>query len=253
MKKYLLIIVFLLVSVEAFAWLPPLAQKVVYRGKVTSLRLSLINNTAFIDNAGATIPTYADGNHLIEIYDSSGQVIKGFLSAPGVGESLGGELVDAWTNSGYETFTVAGTDIVQAINTVGTTGRAYKGTTISVGALGKTVVTGFTLNSGAAPILFLGASNESLSGGYNNYISLAVRTVYYTITAIVGPYVGVKNSSSATDFAMTGYSYQQVTAPSTSGATIVNTKGGAVQSFAYKSPTFKGYETSYYVIIREAR
>jgi hypothetical protein len=67
-------------------------KQVKYRGTVTGLRISAVDGTAFIDNAGATIPTYADGNHQIEIYDASNRMLRGVLKAAGTGETLSDEL-----------------------------------------------------------------------------------------------------------------------------------------------------------------
>jgi hypothetical protein len=67
-------------------------KQVKYRGTVTGLRISAVDGTAFIDNAGATIPTYADGNHQIEIYDSDNRILRGVLKAAGTGETLSDEL-----------------------------------------------------------------------------------------------------------------------------------------------------------------
>lgn len=65
----------------------------VYKGTITGLRVSAVDGTAFIDNAGATIPTYADGNHLIEIYDSANRMLKGVLKAAGTVQTTTAELL----------------------------------------------------------------------------------------------------------------------------------------------------------------
>ena len=67
------------------------SQPVVYRGTISSLRISSVDGTAFLDNCAALVP-YADGNHLVEIYDASGRMLRGYLGAAGTGETLGDEL-----------------------------------------------------------------------------------------------------------------------------------------------------------------
>ena len=94
MKRLCLILAFLFLFTQTASAMPLLiGQKVVYRGTVTDLRISAVDGTAFIDNAGATIPTYADGNHSIEIYDSSNRMLKGVLKAAGTGETDTGDLL----------------------------------------------------------------------------------------------------------------------------------------------------------------
>ena len=68
-------------------WRRPRGMMSVFRGSLTGLRISAVDGTAFVDNAGATLPTYADGYHEISIYDSSGYELKGILKAQGTGEN----------------------------------------------------------------------------------------------------------------------------------------------------------------------
>ena len=67
-------------------------KQVKYRGTVTGLRISAVDGTAFIDAANSSITDLADGNHQIEIFDSVGRFLKGFLKLVGAGETLSDEL-----------------------------------------------------------------------------------------------------------------------------------------------------------------
>ena len=66
-------------------------SQVVYSGTISGLRISSVDGTAFIDACAALVP-YADGNHLVEIYDASGRLLRGYLAAAGDGEDLGAAL-----------------------------------------------------------------------------------------------------------------------------------------------------------------
>ncbi|MGB3988660.1 MAG: hypothetical protein WBK67_03165, partial [Minisyncoccales bacterium] len=74
---------------------------VVYSGTISGLRISSVDGTAMLDACAALVP-YADGSHLVEIYDASGRMLRGYLSAAGDGEDLGAETL-VWTNgsAGY--------------------------------------------------------------------------------------------------------------------------------------------------------
>lgn len=68
------------------AKVPPKEQ--VYSDTITGLKISAVDGASLIDGA-ADVVAYADGNHLIEIEDHSGNIISAFLSAPGSGEDIG--------------------------------------------------------------------------------------------------------------------------------------------------------------------
>ena len=68
------------------AKVPPKEQ--VYSGTISGITMASADGTALIDGA-AEVVAYADGNHLIEIEDHSGNIISAFLSAPGSGEVVG--------------------------------------------------------------------------------------------------------------------------------------------------------------------
>ncbi len=202
------------------------------------------------------VTALADGNHLIEIYDASGNQLKGYLSAAGDGEGLGDELVTTWMNaggsSGFETLTLSGSDITEAINTTGIA-FAYP-CTATTGRLYNVVSAGYTLNSGTAPKFGFanGASGTTFpvftKGGGAQYY-----TCPPTISGISISYIGIGVGGIATNFSLTGTSIKPVLTPSTSGATIVSAKGGATANFAYKDASFTYNAASYQVIVRAAR
>lgn len=253
MKRLCLILAYLFLFSQTASAMPLLVgQKVVYRGTITGLRISAVDGTAFIDNAGATIPTYADGNHSIEIYDSSNRMLKGVLKAAGTSEGLGSELITGWTNSSgnpFETLTVNanGRDIDSAINSSGT-GRASIGNQTAY-ALFKGLFN-VTYNSGSGMKWCVGNVPTAFSPSQTNYtlVSGAQTTYISTYSSYA---LGIYSMSNM-NVAMTA-SVKQVTAPSSSGATIVSAKGGTTYNFSYKNDSFTYNAASYYVIIRAIR
>lgn len=258
MKRLCLILAFLFLFAQTSSALLLPTPKVVYRGTITGLRISAVDGTAFIDNAGATIPTYADGNHQIEIYDDSNRMLRGVLKAAGTGETLGDEVFSSWANSGtapFETFTSSGLDISEATET-GTTGRALGNTTTIELGLYKF---GFTtsLLSGTFSANHTFVFSAAATGNYSNQarqtITLAsgAQSGYGTILTSAN-YVAWRTVS-AISFAIADFTFKQVTAPSSSGCTIVSAKGGDTYNWAYKNSSFVFNASSYYCIIKSLR
>jgi hypothetical protein len=217
-------------------------------GTITDLRISAVDGTAFLDNCAALIP-YADGNHWIEIYDSSNRMLKGVLKAAGTGETLGDETIDTWTNDGYETLTLSGSDITQAVNSNSSRAMAYKQTGIDSLALAKLVIGSFTLNSGYKTYFTFSSSSPQLSNSTNGKqiidSTMAAGTYYGTMT-VASSYSGFLMPINANgDWAATGNSFKQVLAPSSSGVTIVSAKGGDIYNFASKDASFTYNADSY--------
>lgn len=232
-------------------------RPVVYRNTLTGLRISAVNGTAFIDNAGATVPTFADGNHLIEIYDASGRMLKGVLKAAGSG-----------------TFGDTGTDIIGGTDPTLRNGDFSLGDTVWNKGAGWTIADskGKVDNPGAVSylsqigILTLGAvykTQYSITDYTDGNIRLSLGTVdgpyvgsvatfneYYTCVGNTGVYFGATSTATLNIDSVT---IKQVTAPSTSGCTIVSTKGGTTYNFAYKDAAFTYNAASYYVIVKKVR
>ena len=242
MKRLCLILAYLFLFTQTASAMPLLVgQKVVYRGTITGLRISAVDGTAFIDNAGATIPTYADGNHQIEIYDSSNRMLKGVLKAAGTGESAVTDVLAGWDfTSGW----------VLNPNTTIDDNNSFT-STVSLGGILKNGV----LVTGGLYKMSLGGSTTGTSIVWRdkessvNYLTAPSTDKY--ITALD---VGVRlRSTSAGTTDITTLSAFRVTAPSSAGATITTLKNGDVYNWSYKNSSFSFNSASYYVIIKLIR
>ncbi len=60
----------------------------VYSDTVSGLTIASADGTALIDNVAAIV-AYMDGNHLVEIEDSAGNIISAILVSQGTGEVVG--------------------------------------------------------------------------------------------------------------------------------------------------------------------
>lgn len=261
MRKYLALIltcIIVIVGIEMMASARPLLtpQPVVYRATLSGVRFSTVAGTSFLDNAGATVPTFADGLHSIEIYDSAGRLLKGVLSAAGTEETLDSEkLTGPWANSAthpYETFASVAVDIT-AVNTTVYGRTASNAMTNTLGELYK--YTGaLTLTSGQAPTLALGVDSSGFStGSAQAVLSAGANTKYLTCPDSTHDYLGLINTSAA-NFAIPDGSLKKVLAPSTSGAVIVSEKGGATQNWTVNQWVAGSYNAaSYQVIVRALR
>lgn len=275
--KRLIYLIALLASFTLLTGFGPLlkGQKVLYRGTVTGLRISAVDGTAFIDGANASITDLANGNNVIEVYDASGRMLRGFLKSQGAGETLGAELV---TNGGFDSDVSGWAETGGTIASVsgGESGNCCELTYVygSEQPVCQTVAvlsTGFlgyfssSVKSGTS-----GNQNSSLRWSYNGSydgISSSVEKTGTTTTSWVNRngYATVtstktnavirlfKLSSTAGTMLFDSVSLKQVTAPSTSGAVICSTKGGAVENWASKNASFTYNAASYYCIVKAAR
>ncbi len=205
---------------------------------------SEVDGTAFVTQSSVDLRPYVG----FKLTTSDGGV--GWLSAAGTVEGLGGEIVDAWTNNAttpYETFTPgAGNLITSAINTT-TVGICYKASTVASGALLR-LVHNITVNSGSA--IFIVGTNTSLGDPKVLFTAGATanETVYKTASAAT--HVGYWSGAGAGNFSTSAFSLKTVTAPSSSGALIVNAKSGATRNWAAKGTT-PNAATFTYTITRE--
>ena len=247
MRRYIsviLVAVFLLSTVEAYAvGVVQSPNPVVYRGTITGLRISGVNGTAFIDNAGATVPTYADGSHQIEIYDSAGRFLRGVLSAAGTGETLDVDLLlgfnftSGWT--ALEGGAITDADTYSSVDG----GGVRSGALFTVGALYK--------RSYASDNAFSYCRVSNAAGTQLLSATITSGAVYHTgITNYL--YTYLRNSITGTTNVAT-MTAQQVLTPSADGAVIVSAKSGAVQNFGYKNASFAYGAASYYVIVKKLR
>ncbi len=207
-----------------------LPQKVAYRGTLTGLRISSVDGTAFLDACAALVP-YADGSHLVEIYDASGRMLRGYLSAAGTGETLGDELFtngDCSSDTGWVLNTgwsISGGKLVKGA-AVGSSAFGYQSIVKTAGALYfgsfdvDSIASSYTaLVLTGAPLLMMPTSN--ITGTRTGYAT------YQSGSNAVGAYISA--SGTYRDIATAQYdnfSLKRVLTPSTSGATIVSAKGG---------------------------
>ena len=281
-RKYLaglLVATLIFAPFPASAFLNPGPQPVVYRATVTGLRVSAVDGTAFIDGANASITALADGNHLIEIYDSSNRMIKGVLKAAGTGETYTEGLTGANLNWGTNQ-----ADTGNDANDIATFNSNYsrwflinplaKDISVAANIFAFTMASGsqafrtnYTLTNSTLNVLKVNVASKSgtwiISAHDGGYFSLGALTVgantFYltkTSTAQIHYYFTNAAGGGALSFnaSVVANSNAQVLAPSTSGATIVSAKGGTVQNFSYNGWGAGSYNaTSYAVIVRKLR
>lgn len=188
--------------------------------------------------------------HLLKIRDSSGRAIQGFIKAAGSGETLGDNLITGWTNlpdAPFGTFNTSGADITSAISATTAVGYSNNINTALRGALLKISPT-LTLNSGTAPLLQY--KRPVTYAGDAIISTLATGDYYRTYVFRLsdgatqdGFRVGVNSAS--TNFALT-IPIRQVLTPSSTGVTIVSTKGGSTFNFALKNSSFNYNDSSGY-------
>lgn len=196
----------------------------------SNTQLSLVDGTAFAYFDGVDLSAYQTGKHLLAVYNSTTDLLiaQGYCSAtPPAGETLSGsELLTAWTNTDYDTFTTVGKDITSAINLAGTAVGNSNAITWTSGQLFKLVAT-LTLNSGTTPIYYYGLGATQLSFR----LSAGANTKYRT--GVGGAVYDTIYSDAVNNFSLVN-SEQQVTDPPSTGVRIVSAKGGATQNWTTK-------------------
>lgn len=255
MKRLFLAILFVLLwSLPCYAQSPlAKAQPVKYRGTITGLLISGVDGTAFVDAANASVTALADGNHQITVFDSSGRFIRGVLSAAGTGETLSGvELVTdgAFTDTANWTeqtnWAVAGG---VAASTGSNAGQAvYQNFSITAAKLYKISVSCAPYTSGYGAFLCDGSTTFPVS-----VTGAGAFATYRTPTTTGSKDFGIASGVTPFVASIDNLSLQQVLTPSTSGAVIVSTKGGATQNWAYKNASFTWNQSAYTVIVRKLR
>lgn len=236
MKKIVLstLLVFALVS-GANAGMPfntfAAGDTMTYVYSAVTLEMSAVNGAAFITQVSGSIPFSSYLNRKITISDGSNS-ISGFIKSVGTGETYGAEIVSSWTNFGagseYGTFTTAGANITSAIHDG--VGYAYSKSNdceLTIGALYKDVAT-LTLNSGETPWHAVG-SNSGNTGDMSDNLSAGANTRIFTFNTTDYDFLLVR-SNNAADFSCT-FSLKQITAPDSSGCTIVSARGGATYNW----------------------
>jgi len=234
---------------------------VVYSGTITGLRISSVDGTAFMDNCAALVP-YADGSHLVEIYDASGMMLRGYLGAAGTGETLGDELLTngdfatgdgtGWTMHGGADATIdyTGNELTATITTAGSKAFAQY---VLGDVRNHLIYYSFTIRDCSnwpgrlyQSTPYNDIRNFTSNGTYTGYNTVWITSVFLAVGAATITYPGAV-------LTIDDVSLKSVLTPSTSGATIVSAKGGGTANFQYKNASFTYNEASYYCLIKRAR
>jgi hypothetical protein len=214
----------------------------IYTG--VALNAATVAGGAFIRSASGPI-LFADFiGRTITVSDGTKKAV-GYVGPAGTGEVLGDEIVDSWTNVSYETLTTTGSTITSAVNTTGT-GICYESAAITAGWLLKLEYT-LTLNSGGLHNIRF-ANDTGLNVPAIIYTSVEGVQTAYRCMGNNYTYLGFRGSSTA-DFAVSGFSLKRVTAPSASGCWVVNSREGAVYSWASVESGLNWNATSFTVTI----
>ena len=214
--------------------------KLLSSGSVTAanLKLSAVDGTAFVDFSTADVLTDNIGKYIV-IKDSTGKEIKGWIKAAGSGEGLGDEKIDTWTNYGYDTLTLSGSDILSAVDAGTDNITVIQNIALISGGIYKFVLNSITVASGSSPIFVSGSGNKGLStsSAYFSKNPASSGTYYYTVTS-PNTYHGFRNGGGNANWSASGISLKQVTAPSSTGVTIVSSKGGTTYNWESKDASF---------------
>jgi len=199
------------------------------------------------------VTALADGSHLVEIYDASGRMLRGYLGAAGDGEDLGEALnVSNCANLTYDTFDGVSPTAFHAIE-IGSAGAGGTADEIAFVANGMVKVSfTATLTSGQAPHITQRRSLGSTSIGSQVQAVAGANAIYATLTEANTGVIQFANNAAA-EFTIADLAVKQVTAPSADGCTIVSAKGGATQNFSVKDASFTYNAATNYVIVRKAR
>jgi len=177
-------------------------------------RCSYALNYSWACYTGFDFAPFANSGYVLLLKDGNGWYCWGYIGEAGEGEMLGSELVDGWANNAthpYETFTAgAGSDITQAVNSAGYA-FANKVITAINGALYKSEAA-VTLNSGTAP-QFRFASGDTGSAPTLAIGSNSFSNIYKVAAAVYTRIQFYHGDGVATDFALSGFTTKQVTAP----------------------------------------
>lgn len=248
--------------------LPP---KVAYRGTVTGLRISSVDGTAFLDalpSAVTDLVAADPGNYLLEIYDATGKVLKGYLGAAGTGETLGEELV---TNGTFSSNTTGWDPVNGALLSSEADGESgnclrvkHNGTNYPIAKQSFAVsvsklylLSGYERNGTSMNgSIYVGKTTSGFE--YANLSSTSAtwenKAARFTATGTALQITCIVNTTTLGQYAeYDTISAKQILTPSTSGCLIVSTKGGATQSFATTQAGFAYNQVSYNVVVRKAR
>lgn len=206
----------------------------------TGLRISSVDGTAFLDNCPADVLAAVGIGAQIKIYDSSSRYLQGVIDAVGSSEGLGSDILNGWNfTSGWSTYN---TTIVDSNSFTGTDTSAW-----------KTIAKTHSFSKGG---LYLGTvsctSSEGTIAVSDGNVSSAIwaknsTNLYKSWTSSSGFFYIFTDRLVTND--VTTLTFQQVTAPSSSGVIIKDLSGN--QNFISKDASFTYNAASYtYEIIQ---
>ena len=256
----------------------PIVQPVVYRGTVSDLRVSAVDDTAFVDNLDITLGDHISssweslasgsvtqansrisavdgtafydfgsgtnltdnlGKYLI-IKDSTGKAIKGWIKAAGSGETLGSELFPALDNPANFTNVDASWTIGEGNAVSNGIGFFHKTFVVSVYALCFTSMDIVSRSNGTIYHPYSGQGIEQ-AGTSGTGVKTRYRTWPSTNCYIYGDGSGGGFIGTLTDISL-----KQVLTPSSTGVTITSTKNGTTYNWESQETGFNYNDASGY-------
>jgi hypothetical protein len=180
--------------------------------------LSLVDGTAFATNVSGSIPWAQFLNRKATWSDGTNTAVA-FVKAVGTGETLDSDVLNGWNlTSGWGTNNA---NIIDA-NTFETTannGYVNRNTTFEIGCLYKTTFNA-TPSLGTAFFRDTGTASTIINSPAAGVYKTAVAVTLWVVCSLSGSTVDINEMST-----------QKVTAPSATGCTFVNTRGGSTQNF----------------------
>lgn len=223
-------------------------------------RISAIDGTAFIELLEVDLLRYTGRGALLQLFDSTGKELNGYLKAPGTEETLDSDIItggaftdwtgvdpdalpDGWTGEGTRNasnYTTESVDKCRMVSDGTLIGIKQSVTAVSSQLLKQTIAIDTVTSGGIYTRLTdqYGGSNTS----QQDYTTTGNKEAYYTANAL-----GVSPLFIDTMV------IKPVLTPSTDGATIVNSKGGTTYNFLSKNASFVYNQSSYFCIVRLLR
>jgi len=168
--------------------------------------------------------------YYIEVLDGAGKKATGYIGAVGAGETLGSELVTAWTNDSFDTWVTSGGNITDARTLVA--GRTAHSNTLGqlIGAL-YYLNSNLTVVAGSLPSYYL--ATPYTDGGEFNYATLpsGITTKYYTFKTPTHDVIALVGNGVADQFSLTN-SIKRVTDPPATAVHIVSSLNGTTRDWA---------------------
>jgi hypothetical protein len=187
-----------------------------------TMNLSTVAGTAFVTNPLTDFRPYVGFKITLT---AEGKTLVGWIKAAGTGETLGSELPATWLNNGCEVFTSSGADITEATNT---SSYGMVGTNLlAADATRKLFKT--TINTNIAIYFFYGSPQWAIT---SLELQPAGLHTHYNVITTTNFYVMLYSIGEGSTLTVSNFVSQQVLTPSTTGVTIVSTKGGTTYDWA---------------------